>query len=601
MKYILFGAGAYAKKAIDLIGKNNIVQIFDNDPEKWGTVTIEGIPVEKLSFNFNYESEFLIIISVSLKYQKDIINQLESFGIYNYKTLQKVQEEITKKKIESRIDYNGIYNKAIHWIYKNSLSNGGIICTSKKKLGYPEVSGYCIPSLLRFGHKELACKYAKWLCSIQKEDGSWYDTDNKAPYVFDSAQIIKGLLAIRQLIPEVDSYIIAGCDWIIGNMSENGRLKTPTKATWGIPGMCTELIHLYCLSPLIQASEEFERPEYREAAYRILNYYKINYHDEILNFECLSHFYAYVMEALLDMNEVEMAKLAMNNIANLQRDNGAVPAYNNKDWVCATGLFQFALVWFRLGDIERGNKAFSYACKLQNETGGWYGSYVSEINELEDNDYFPTEEISWTNKFFLDALYYKNIAEFNDKASSFLQDININVGQFEIIKNEILQKDKGKNQNVLDVGCGKGRYILNLLKLLPENKYYGVDLSEMVLRYITDDTVTKLQGSLTNIPFRNNEFDVTYTCEALEHAIDIESAVREMARVTKHNGKIIVIDKDADAIGRLEIEEWEVWFDAEELKDIMMKYCSEVRVIKNISYEDNVADGLFTAWIGKVN
>lgn len=600
MKFILFGAGVYAKKAIDLLGKKNIEQIFDNDPAKWGTARVEGIPVVKLNPQLDYENEFLIIIAVSQKYQGEIIDQLESAGIHNYKTLQKVQEEATKKKIESRTDYIDIYNKAIYWIYNNSLKDSGIICNSQKKLSYPEVTGYYIPSLLRFGHRELACKYAKWLCSIQKEDGSWYDTDDKAPYVFDSAQIIKGLLAIRQLLPEVDSCIIAGCDWILSNMQENGRLGTPTKAAWGAPGMCSELIHLYCLSPLVQASEEFNKPEYREAAYHILNFYKINYYDEIMDFGFLSHFYAYVMEALLDMGEDDMAKVSMEKIANLQRDNGAVPAYKNRDWVCSTGLFQFALVWFRLGELERGNKAFTYACKLQNETGGWYGSYLSEINASEDNDYFPSEEISWANKYFLDALYYKSLAEFNQKADTFLQNIEMNVGQFQIIKNEIVQGGAGRTQSILDVGCGKGRYIRNLLIVLPENKYYGVDLSDIVLKYLTEDAVSKKQGSLTNIPFDDNSFEVTYTCEALEHAIDIECAVREMARVTKHDGKLIVIDKDAEALGRLEIEEWEVWFDAETLKNIMMNYCSEVRVIKNVSYEDKGEDNLFTAWIGKV-
>ena len=34
------------------------------------------------------------------------------------------------------------------------------------------------------------------------------------------------------------------------------------------------------------------------------------------------------------------------------------------------------LTWYKLGDIERGNKALTYAAKLQNETGGWFGSYA---------------------------------------------------------------------------------------------------------------------------------------------------------------------------------------------------------------------------------
>lgn len=39
-------------------------------------------------------------------------------------------------------------------------------------------------------------------------------------------------------------------------------------------------------------------------------------------------------------------------------------------------MFQLAITWYKLGDIERGNKALTYAAKLQNETGGWFGSYA---------------------------------------------------------------------------------------------------------------------------------------------------------------------------------------------------------------------------------
>lgn len=43
---------------------------------------------------------------------------------------------------------------------------------------------------------------------------------------------------------------------------------------------------------------------------------------------------------------------------------------------------------------------FNYACKLQNKSGGWYGSYLSEENENEINTYFPNSEISWAVKYF---------------------------------------------------------------------------------------------------------------------------------------------------------------------------------------------------------
>ncbi len=601
-KYILFGAGAYAEKAIALLGREEIEVVLDNDSAKWGRY-IAGIPICSPEEKKELLADYQIIIAVSQKYQQQIAEQLRQLNAKNVRSIQEVQTEITKKKLENRLDYIQIYNKAIMWIKNNTIDGQAIICNTDKQKGYPEVTGYYIPTLLRWGYRELAVSYAKWLCSIQKENGSWHDTDDKAPYVFDTAQILKGLIAIRTIYPQADSHIIRGCDWIVSNMQESGRLVTPTMDAWGAEGMCSELIHMYCLSPLVEAAEAFDLPQYKEAAYKILEYYKKNHYEEIMNFGLLSHFYAYVMEALLDMGEKDMASAAMEKIAGIQKDNGAVPAYHDVDWVCSTGLFQLALVWFRLGNTERGNRAFEYVCKLQNESGGWYGSYLSENNQNEDNTYFATSEISWAVKYFLDALYYKNLAEFNQWSDSFLAEIDKGDGRYQIIRDTVSSGNSlsGKALKVLDAGCGKGRYLKNLLQDEPENRYYAVDLSESVMEFIKEEQIDKKQGSLTNIDYPDDYFDVVYTCEALEHAIDIRSAIKELTRVTKDGGKIVIIDKNKEELGRMEIGEWEVWFDADELKKTMSEYCSSVTVINKIEYEHKKEDKLFLAWLGTVS
>lgn len=600
-KYILFGAGTYAERAIALLGNEEIEIILDNDSSKWGRY-IAGIPVYSPEDKKESLANYQVIVTVSQKYQQQIMEQLEQLQIENVRTIQEVQTEITRSKLEARLDYIKIYNRAISWIKDNTIEGQAIICNTDKRKGYPEVTGYYIPTLLRWGYRELAVSYAKWLCAIQKENGAWYDTDDRAPYVFDTAQILKGLIAIRTIYPQADPHIIKGCDWIISNMQESGRLITPSTDAWGNGRTCSELIHMYCLSPLVEAAEAFAMPQYKEAAYKILEYYKHTHYDEIMNFGLLSHFYAYVMEALLDMGEKDMAMEAMDKIENIQKENGAVPAYCDVQWVCSTGLFQLALVWFRLGNIESGNKAFEYACKLQNESGGWYGSYLSENDQNEDNTYFPTSEISWAVKYFLDALYYKNLAEFDLWAGSFLDEIDRNDDRYKIIR-EAVASNSGRcdeGLKVLDVGCGKGRYLKNLLQDEPGNRYYAVDLSESVMDFITEAEIHRKQGSLTNIDYPDAYFDVAYTCEALEHAIDIRNAIKELARVTKDGGRIVVIDKNKEELGRMEIGEWEIWFDADELKDIMSAYCSSVTVIDQIEYEHKKEDKLFLAWIGTV-
>lgn len=597
-QYILFGAGEYAKKTLDIVGKNNVDFIVDNNIDKIGK-SLDGIiiySVDKLIMN---SANKIVIIAVSSQFQDEIKAQLEQMQIQNYKFLGEVKKDILLKKLKEKTDYIGIYNKAIAWIYNNSIEGKGIICNSNKRKPYPEVTGYFIPTLIRWGHKTLAISYAKWLCQIQKEDGSWYDTDNKNPYIFDTAQILKGLMAIRNIYPFVDNNIIKGCNWLLSNMEDSGRLVTPTKEEWGEEGVCSELIHLYCLSPLIEAGKILNNTSYVEKAIHILSYYKSNFYDEIINFSILSHFYAYIMEGLLDVGEIGIVELAMEKIALLQKESGAVPAYCNVDWVCSTGLFQFALTWFRLGKIEEGDKAFKYACKLQNESGGWYGSYLSEENENEENTYFPNSEISWAIKYFLDALYYRNISIFNKNADMFLNYIDKEDGRYKVIEELIVKekKEQGQMLNVLDIGCGKGRYLNNLISI--ENHYYGVDLSENVLNKIGNPLIITKQGSLTDIPFSDNKFDIVYTCEALEHSIDIRGSIREMARVTKSNGKIVIIDKNKELLGCLEIEEWEQWFIDYELKKILEEFCSTVSVF-TISQDKNEEMNLFITWIGTV-
>ena len=598
-RYSLFGGGEIAKKAIVFIGKENIDCIYDNNKQKWGK-ELEGIEIRKPPKSREETAESTIVVSVSTKYQDELISQLEVCGIHNYTTVQEIMVGITKERIAKRKDYIEVYQKAIQWIETNTIDGNSIICNSKLRKGYPEVTGYYIPSLLRWGYRDLAYAYANWLCGMQKEDGSWYDTNDRDPYIFDSAQVLKGLIAIYPILPSVKENIIKGCDWILSNMDENGRLITPVKDAWGRPGMCSELVHLYCLSPLYEAANLFEKPEYRIAADRILKYYKDNHYNEIMDFGFLSHFYAYVMEALLDVGEMEMAREAMEKVALLQKESGAVPAYKDVDWVCSTGLFQLALVWYRLGEVERGNKAFYYACDLQNESGGWFGSYMSEDSLMQENDYFPTEEISWANKYFLDALYYKGQAEFNLWADSILPSIEYEDERYRTISTEVGRIFDGNGKKILDVGCGKGRYLNNLSEDYPDNRYYGVDLSDNVLRYITKPEISKKEGSLTNIGYENNQFDLTYSCEALEHAIDVRSAIREMARVTKPGGTIVVIDKNRDEYGRFEIKDWEVWFGLEALKSLMEEFCSEVKVLKKLNYESKMDDNLFAAWIGTV-
>lgn len=493
-----------------------------------------------------------------------------------------------------------IFRRAMDWIKEHSIDHKGITVTSVEKVIYPEVTGYYIPTLIQWGEKELAVSYAKYLCGIQKSDGSWYDAYNKEPYVFDTAQILKGLIAVRNILPEVDSHILKGCDWLVGCMTPEGRLITPSKDAWGEDEtFCSELIHTYCLTPLIDAAKIYERKDYEDTAVKIKDYYISYYKDKIMSLSLLSHFYAYVMEGLLELGETELIREAMENLSRYQNFKGGIKGLNHVNWVCSTGMFQLALVWYKLGELEKGNTIFDYACQQQNSTGGWYGSYPSsKIAEIIPRGrfkpyYFPDAEISWANKYFLDALSWRLKLDFERQAPLFLDRIDKQDGRYQLVKTYVMKGTNG--QKICDIGCGKGRYLKNLMEDCPENQYYAADISEKVMDDV-EGLQDKKTGALTNIPYEDDSFDLVYVCETLEHAVSVEAAIKELLRITKPDGTLVIIDKPAEKLGTLKIDEWEQWLEDNELKTLADRLGRIITIVKSVPYEGK-NDGLFRAWI----
>ena len=309
-KVVLFGAGVFGAKALDYLGEEKVYCYVDNNPELKDKI-VNGKIVKSFDDMNELAKTYQIVIAVDAHKAGILAEQLENAGITEYITYLELVNNYKKPELSGQVDWIKTTERAKNWIINNSIKGEGIINNSRYKKSYPEVSGYYIPTLLRWGFRDLAVTYAEWLCSIQHEEGAWYDTDDKEPYVFDTAQILKGLVDIYPIKPEVKDSLIKGCEWLLGQITEEGRLVTPSKAAWGNDGVCSELIHLYCLSPLIDAAKLLDKPVYEKAARKVADYYISNYRDEILNFAFLSHFYSYVMEALCDIGETELAKEAM--------------------------------------------------------------------------------------------------------------------------------------------------------------------------------------------------------------------------------------------------------------------------------------------------
>ncbi len=288
------------------------------------------------------------------------------------------------------------YEQAMQWFKQNMVENKGIIIHTKKPEPYPEVTGYFIPTLYNWNEKELARTCTKWLLSIQSDDGSFPAPDG-VPYTFDTAQIIRGLCAALPDMEGIEAPLRKACDWMLTQIDQEGRLTTPSTELW--TDIANDLIHTYALPPLLQAGQLLNVPEYEEKAKFVLEYYKKQ--DELIPFNRLSHFHAYAMEALCEMGELDLARQGMADVEHVQRTDGSIPAYPDVEWVCSTGMAQYAIVWYTLGDKVRADKAIAYLEKIQNKSGGFYGSYGKGAQ------YIAGAEISWGVKYFLDAYLLK--------------------------------------------------------------------------------------------------------------------------------------------------------------------------------------------------
>ena len=290
--------------------------------------------------------------------------------------------------------------RAVQWVKNNQVPGGGIAVHHRTREATQEVTGYLIPTLMNAGEEALAVKLARWEASVQKPDGSLAAPDG-VPYTFDTAQVARGFLAVLDHAPELEGNLRRACDYVASQIDADGRVRTASLDMWKLPdgSVLTDYCNLFVLPPLVDAAHRLGKPEYAEAAARAVEYYRRK--DDLVVFKSeagtLSHMFGYMMEALVDLREFELAEKGLAQAEAIQQADGTIPAYPGATWTCSTGTAQLAIAWLKLGRPEPALRALRSLERLQHESGGFFGSYGR--NAI----YMPKEEISWAVKFFIDA------------------------------------------------------------------------------------------------------------------------------------------------------------------------------------------------------
>ncbi len=118
----------------------------------------------------------------------------------------------------------------------------------------------------------------------------------------------------------------------------------------------------------------------------------------------------------------------------------------------------------------------------------------------------------------------------------------------EQIIEKTLSKIKEKHiKKFLEVGIGTGDFFYKLLNEF--KKGTGTDISKGMLNQTKEKTkkiknkkFKLLQADIEKLPFKKDSFDFVFTSEVLQYLNNHEKAIKELTRVTKKNGRLLIIN-----------------------------------------------------------
>lgn len=103
----------------------------------------------------------------------------------------------------------------------------------------------------------------------------------------------------------------------------------------------------------------------------------------------------------------------------------------------------------------------------------------------------------------------------------------------------ILRLLKGKEGKLLDVGCSDGKFIEHYTH--KGFDCYGIDISNKAIRFGKKRGISiKNRDISKKMPYDSNLFDIITCGQVLEHLLDPLYTVKEMYRILKNEGVIII-------------------------------------------------------------
>ncbi len=106
---------------------------------------------------------------------------------------------------------------------------------------------------------------------------------------------------------------------------------------------------------------------------------------------------------------------------------------------------------------------------------------------------------------------------------------------------------------VLDIGCGIGLDTSKLSEMVqPDGKVFGIDMDAVMIQNAKKaaikekhhDIIKFIISNAEKLPFGSNHFDSVRADRVIQNVTTPEIALNEMIRITKSNGRIVILDTD---------------------------------------------------------
>jgi methionine biosynthesis protein MetW len=145
-----------------------------------------------------------------------------------------------------------------------------------------------------------------------------------------------------------------------------------------------------------------------------------------------------------------------------------------------------------------------------------------------------------TNNSYFSNFYNNNKSSIK-KENTLLEKVYLLLKKYELHRIDAVVELTESGNKILDIGVGNGDLLLKASKKA-FTKLYGIDVSNQNIKKTKNNIKANLSVQNIDIKtsFKSNSFDVVTLVAVLEHVFNVNFVLKEVNRILKKGGKIII-------------------------------------------------------------